>query len=67
MGDKDGNSDCLVITAGCRAQEREGLGMGDANVAMKASQAVFSEDKVAYLGGIMTYKGEMVPYANGTR
>lgn len=41
--------------------------MRDASVAMKASQAVFSEDKVAYLGGIMTYKGEMAPYANDSR
>lgn len=41
--------------------------MDDASVAVKASQAVFSEDKVAYLGGIMTYKGEMAPYANDPR
>lgn len=41
--------------------------MGDASVAMKASQAVFSEDNVAYLGGIITYKGEMAPYANDSR
>lgn len=41
--------------------------MGDANVAGKATQAVFSEDKVAHLREIMKYKEERITYANISR